>query len=128
MGCFPDCSGHCLFELPVSTVEGLERMMMNTYPRRWLGIPRSFYSIGLYSTGSKLQLPVTSMVKKYKATKTRQAMMLRDSQDARVRQADIEVRTGPKALTEAEDRLHHADIVRSVAWGGLGLGCSTRAS
>ena len=54
MGCFPDGSGH---KVPVSTVEGLERKM-NTYLRRWLGVPRSFCSIGLYSTGSKLQLPV----------------------------------------------------------------------
>ncbi|KAK0154156.1 hypothetical protein N1851_003780 [Merluccius polli] len=43
-------------------------------------------------------LPVTSVVEEHKATKTRSAMMLRDSQDARVRQADIEVRTGRKWL------------------------------
>ena len=103
---------------------------MNTYLRRWLGVPRSFCS---YSTGSKLQLLVTSVVEEYKATKTRQAMMLRDSQDARVRQADIEVRTDRKwsasrALREAEDHLQHADIIRSVAQGRLGLGCSTRVS
>ncbi|KAK0138856.1 hypothetical protein N1851_024592 [Merluccius polli] len=72
-------------------------------------------SIGLYSTGSKLQLPVTSMVEEF--AKTCQAMMLLDSQDARVCQADIEVRTGrewsgSRALREAEDRLHHANIVR----------------
>ncbi|KAK0139194.1 hypothetical protein N1851_024122 [Merluccius polli] len=106
-----------VYEVPVSTVEGLERKM-NTYLRRWLGFSRSFCSISLYSTGSKLQLP---------------AMMLRDGQDARVRQVDIEVRTGRKwsanrALREAEDRLHHADIVGSVAQGRLGLGCSTKVS
>ena len=66
-----------IYEVPVSTVEGLEKKM-NTYPSRWLGIPRRFCSIGLYSTGSKLQLPVTSVVEEYKATKTRQAMMLQD--------------------------------------------------
>lgn len=121
-----------VYEVPISTVEGLERRI-NTYLRRWLGVPRSFCSIGLYSTGSKLQLPVTSVVEEYKATKTRQAMMLRDSKDERVRQAGIVVRTGRKwsasrALTEAEDRLHHADIVGTVAVGRLGLGCSTRIS
>lgn len=119
-------------EVPVSTVEGLERKI-NTYLRRWLGVPRSFCSIGLYSTGSKLQLPVTSVVEEFKATKTRQAMMLRDSKDERVRQAGIVVRTGRKwsasrALTEAEVRLHHSDIVGTVAQGRLGLGCSTRVS
>ena len=60
-------------------------------------------------------------------------MMLRDSLDARVCQADIAVRTGHKppasrALREAEDRLQHADIVGSVAQGKLGLGCFTRVS
>ncbi|KAK0147668.1 hypothetical protein N1851_012858 [Merluccius polli] len=120
-----------VYEVPISTVERLERKM--TYLRRWLGIPRSFCSIGLYSTGSKLQLPVASVVEEYKATKTHKAMMLRDSQDARVPQADIEVGTGRKwsasrALREAEDHLQHADIVGSVAKGRLGLGCSTRVS
>ena len=121
-----------VYEVPISTVERLERKM-NTYLRRWLGVQRSFCSIGLYSTGSKLQLPVASVVEEYKATKTCDAMMLRDSQDVRVRQADIEVGTGRKwsasrALREAEDRLQHADIVGSVAKGRLGLGCSTRVS
>lgn len=73
-----------IYEVPVSTVEGLERKM-NTYLRRWLGFLRSFCSIGLYSKGSKLQLSVTTVVKECKAIKTCQAMMLRESKDARVR-------------------------------------------
>ncbi|KAK0143476.1 hypothetical protein N1851_018388 [Merluccius polli] len=112
-----------LRRVPISTVEGLERKT-NTYLRRWLCVLRSFCSIGLYSTGSKLQLPVTSVVKEYKATKTRQAMMLRDSQDARVRQADIE--SASRALREAEDRLQNANIVGAGAnlhhQGKLGQG------
>ncbi|KAK0146716.1 hypothetical protein N1851_013924 [Merluccius polli] len=43
---------------------------------RLRGTSRSFCFICLYSIGSKLQLPVTSVVEEYKATKTRQAMML----------------------------------------------------
>ncbi|KAK3520023.1 hypothetical protein QTP70_010861 [Hemibagrus guttatus] len=96
-----------VYEVSVSTVEGLERKI-NTYLRRWLVAPRSFCFIGLNSTGSKLQLPVTSVLEEYKATKTCQAIMLRDSKDERVCQAGIVVRTGCKwsasrALTEAED-------------------------
>ncbi|KAI2644044.1 Peptide chain release factor 1 [Labeo rohita] len=94
-----------VYEVPVSTVEGLERKI-NTYLRRWLVVPRSFCSIGLYSTGSKLQLPVTSMLEEYKVTKTHQAMMLQDSNGERVCQAGI--------------------VVRTVAQGRLGLGCFTR--
>lgn len=57
-----------VYEVPVSTVKGLERKI-STYLRRWLGVPTSFCSIGLYSTGSKLQLPVTSVLEVYKTTK-----------------------------------------------------------
>lgn len=53
-----------------------------------------------------MQLPVTSV--EYKVSKTWQAMMLRDSEDPRVRQVDIEVRIGRKwlassALREVEE-------------------------
>ena len=47
-----------VYDVPLTTVELLERRM-NGYLRRWLGVPRSFASIGLYSSGSKLQLPLT---------------------------------------------------------------------
>lgn len=57
-----------VYEVATSTVERLERKL-KTYLRMWLGVQRSFCSIGLYSTVSKLQLPVTSVVKEYKATK-----------------------------------------------------------
>lgn len=84
-----------VYEFPFSTMETLERKI-NSYLRRWLGVPRSVCSIGLYSTGSKFQMPVTSVIEEYKATKTSQAMMVQDSKDRRVRQAVIEVRTGRK--------------------------------
>ena len=44
-----------------------------TYLRRWLGVPRSFSSLGQYSTGSKLQLhvPLNSITKEFKVTKVR---------------------------------------------------------
>lgn len=83
-----------IYELPISTVE-----------RIWLGIPKSFCSIGLYSTGSKQ--PVTSIVEEYKLTKTLQAMMLQNSKDVRLWQADTEVRRcckwlASRALREME--------------------------
>lgn len=121
-----------VYEVPLTIVEALERKI-NNYLRRWLSVPKSFCSIGLYSSGSKLQLPITSVVEEFKATKVHLAMMLRDSEDQAVRQADIAVRTGRKwkadgALREAEERLQHADIVGTVTQGRLGLGAITRAS
>ncbi|VDI03737.1 Hypothetical predicted protein [Mytilus galloprovincialis] len=55
--------------------------MFNRHLRKWLGVPKSFSSIGLYNTSSKLQLPLSSITEDFKVTKTRQVMMLIDSKD-----------------------------------------------
>ncbi|KAJ7995782.1 hypothetical protein DPEC_G00248160 [Dallia pectoralis] len=121
-----------VYEVPLTTVETLERRI-NSFLRRWLFVPKSFCSIGLYSSGSKLQLPITSVVEEFKTAKVRLAMMLRDSNDQAVRQANIVVKTGRKwkasgALREAKERLRHGDIMGTVTQGRLGLGVITRAS
>lgn len=121
-----------VYEVPLTTVEALERKI-NNFLRRWLSVPKSFCTIGLYSSGSKLQLPITSVVEEFKTAKVRLAMMLQDSDDQAVRRANITVRTGRKwkaegALREAEERLQHADIMGTVTQGRLGLGVITRAS
>nr|XP_022314167.1 uncharacterized protein LOC111118822 [Crassostrea virginica] len=109
----------------MTTVEGMETTA-NSHLRRWLGVPRSFSSIGLYSTGSKLQLPLKSITEEFKVTKVRQHLMLRDSKDEKVRTARVEIRTGRKWSTrktigEAESRLRHSEIVGRVAIGRQGL-------
>ena len=43
------------------TVEAMERKVSG-YLRRWLGVPPSFTSIGLYSNSIELSLPVFSVV------------------------------------------------------------------
>ena len=42
---------------------------------RWLNVPRSLSSIGLY-TGSKLQLPLSPLTEEYKVARMRQAVTL----------------------------------------------------
>ncbi len=121
-----------VYEVPLTTVEALERRI-NNFLRRWLSVPKSFCSIGLYSSGSKLKLPITSVVEEFKTAKVQLAMMLRDSDDQAVQQANIVVKTGQKwkasgALKEVEERLQHADIMGTVTQGRLGLGVITRAS
>lgn len=54
-----------LSKVPLTTVEALERNI-NNFLRRCLSVPKSFCSIGLYSSGSKLQLPSTSVVEVFK--------------------------------------------------------------
>ena len=92
---------------------------------RWLGVQRSFSSIGLYSAGSKLQLPLKSITEEFKVTEVRQHLMLRDSKDEKVRTARVEIKTGRKWSTrktigKAESRLRHSEIVGRVA-----IGCNT---
>lgn len=63
----------------MSTVEALERKI--NFLRRWLSVPKSFCSISIHSSGSKLQLPMMSVMEEYKTTNVRLAMMLRDSEN-----------------------------------------------
>ncbi|XP_062613999.1 uncharacterized protein LOC134275735 [Saccostrea cucullata] len=109
----------------MSTVEGMETTA-SRYLRRWLGIPRSFSSIGLYSSGTKLQLTLKSITEEFKVTKVRQHLMLQNSKDEKVRTAKVDIRTGRKwsvkeTIQEADSRLRHSDIVGRLAIGRQGL-------
>ncbi|KAK0156516.1 Retrovirus-related Pol polyprotein from type-1 retrotransposable element R2 [Merluccius polli] len=121
-----------LYEVPLSKVEKLERLV-NSYVKKWLGLPRCLSSIGLYGKGM-LHLPISSLAEEYKCAKVRLEMMLLDSSDPFVAQAAPILATGrkwtPLAATEqAKAALRHKDIVGRVQEGrsGLGLGTSTPA-
>ncbi|XP_052245600.1 uncharacterized protein LOC127854577 [Dreissena polymorpha] len=95
-----------LYELATSTVEGLERTI-SRHLRRWLGVPPSFTNIGLYGRSNQLQLPLSSLVEEFKASKARLVVTLKESRDDKIRKAGIETRTGRKwsasqAVTQAE--------------------------
>ena len=117
--------------MPVATVETLERHI-SSYLLRWLGIPKSFSSVGLYSFGTKVQLPLKSVTEEFKVTKVRQIIMLRDSQDEKINKAGVRVNTGRKwkaeeAIKQAESRLRHSDIMGTTSGRqGLGLLPATR--
>ncbi|XP_045195004.2 uncharacterized protein LOC123550644 [Mercenaria mercenaria] len=115
-----------LYEIATSTVEGLERTV-SRYLSRWFGVPPSFSNIGLYSRTNQLQLPLSSLVEEFKVAKTRLVVTLKESKDDLVRKAGIETRTGRKwsasqAVSQAESRLQHKDIVGTTAVGRQGLG------
>lgn len=58
-----------------------DKLIIISFLRRWLLVPKTFGLIGLYSTASKLQLPVLLMVEEYKVSKAHQVMMLCDNKD-----------------------------------------------
>ena len=119
-----------VYEFPLTTVEAMERVV-HGYIKKWIGIPKSFSSVGLYSVGNKLQLPFSSLVDVYKTTKARTVTMLKDSSDTRINQAGITVKTGRKweaeqAVCYVEERLRHKDLVGTTTVGRQGLGLNPR--
>ena len=115
-----------VYEVTISTVETLERKI-SSYLRRWLGLPRSLTSAALYSRRNKLQLPFSSLEEEFRVSRTREALLYRDSSDTRVASAGIVVRTGRKfraqeGLEQAESRLRHKALVGTLAIGRAGLG------
>ena len=121
-----------VYEIPISDVEKMETLS-NRYLKKWLGVPKSFSSVGLFSTSSKLQLPLKAVTDEYKKTKARQIMLLEASRDQCVRQAGVQIDAGRKwkasnAIEEAKQRLRHKDIVGTVSHGRQGLGTAPRQS
>ena len=109
-------------------VAALERIP-SRHLKKWLGVPPSFTSIGLYGKTNKLQLPLSSLVEEFKVAKSRLVLTLRDSPDQLIRDAGIETRTSRKwsateAVKQAENTLKHKDIVGVTAVGHQGIGAT----
>ncbi|KAK0148843.1 hypothetical protein N1851_010754 [Merluccius polli] len=118
-----------IYEVPISTIEGFERRV-SRFLRKWLGLPRSLSSIALYGQNNKLKLPISSLNEEFKVGRAREVLQYRESQDPKVSQAGIEVRTGRRwraaeAVDVAESRLRHRALVGTVTNGRAGLGSST---
>ena len=115
-----------LYEVPSSTIELLERIT-SRHLRKWLGVPPSFSSVGLYGKSDQLQLPLSSLVEEFKTAKTRLVLTLKDSPDEQIQEAGIVTRTGRKwsateTVSQAESALRHKDIVGMTAVGRQKIG------
>lgn len=65
------------------------------YLRRWLLMPQCFSSVRLYGAATKPQLPLLSLVEKYKVIKV-QHLTLRNSKYEKVRGARVNLEAGRK--------------------------------
>ena len=97
------------------------------YIRNCLDVPRSLSNIALYRHNTRLYLPLSSLIEKFKDTKAWLSMTLRDSEDLVVIDNLPGVRTDTKwsawEETEAmESCLCHKDIVGAAQTGKDGLG------
>jgi hypothetical protein len=84
-----------IYELSLSAAEEMQ-VEVTKFLRQWFGVPQSFSILGFYSTGNKLQLPITSVVEEFKVTKVRQQITLNESRDRVISGAGIIVRSGRK--------------------------------
>uniref|UniRef100_A0A3B3B355 Reverse transcriptase domain-containing protein n=1 Tax=Oryzias melastigma TaxID=30732 RepID=A0A3B3B355_ORYME len=119
-----------MYEVSLSHANRLERLV-NSYVRKWLGVPNCLSSVGLYSDGV-LSLPVPSLVEEFKCAKVRLDMSLSDSKDPVVRGAAPVLATGRKwtpgtAVLQAKSALRHRDIVGHVQGDRRGFGFGTVA-
>lgn len=115
-----------LYEVPMTAVEGVERRV-NKHLRKWLGIPPSFTSVGLYTRSGQVQLPLSSVVEEFKVAKCRVVMMYQDSTDEKVREAGVTTRSGRKwaadtSVAQAESALKLKDVIGNPCVGRQGLG------
>ncbi|KAL2077778.1 hypothetical protein ACEWY4_027282 [Coilia grayii] len=69
-----------LYEVPISTVERIERGITN-HIKRWLGVPRCLTSTALYGD-CLLRLPLTSLTEEFKCGKKRLKVTQMESKDA----------------------------------------------
>ena len=118
-----------IYDVALTRVEAMERMC-NIHIRKWLGLPKMHNTASLYRSRGSFQLPITSIVEIYKTGKVRTVMMLRESNDASIRQLPPRVRTARKWKAEEEtDRavavMEHKDIVGYTQCGRAGLGSTS---
>ena len=83
-------------------------------------------STALYGTSNAQQLPFKCIVEEFVASRTREAMLFRDSKDPEVTVAGIKVCTGrkwraKKELGKVEERLMQKALVGIAAIGRAGL-------
>ena len=92
-----------------------------------VGFAKEPSSAALYGTTNEIQLPFRGLKEEFVVTRTREAILYRDSRDLKVSGAGIEIRTGRKwsaarELKVAEERLQQKAMVGTVARGTRGLG------
>ncbi|XP_019616086.1 PREDICTED: uncharacterized protein LOC109463676 [Branchiostoma belcheri] len=115
-----------VYEVALSHVEAMERNI-NTYVKKWLGVPNSLTNIAIHSRKAKLNIPVRSLVEEFKVAKVRTSMTLSNSKDPVIRNFQPDLRSGRKwrvsaAVEEAEARLRHKEVVGATQTGRQGLG------
>ena len=59
-----------VYEVSITKVETMEQLI-SKYIKKWLGVPNSLTNVALYSSSTKLTLPLMSLVEEFKLGKAR---------------------------------------------------------
>lgn len=102
-------------------MKGVERWV-NKHLCRWLGIPPSCTSVGLYIRSGQLQLTLSSVVKEFKVEKCKIVMKYRDSSYEKVRGSGANTRSRCKwaadtSVAQAESSVKLKDVIGNPCVG-----------
>ena len=119
-----------MYNISMTRVEEMERKA-SKYLRKWLGVPQSFSSVGLYSKSSMLQLPLASVKEEYKVARVRGQVMLDESNDVRILESQVKLKQSgrwsvQRSIDEARNRILHKELVGTVRQGRRGLDVTDR--
>lgn len=120
-----------IYEIPLSWVEVIEPKI-NKYLRKWLGISKNVSDVALFCKESPCALPLRSLTKDFKKTKTNAMMQLKQSKDESVNKNVPRLKTGSKwkvedAVNRAESRIRLNEIIGQGQTSKAGLGLIPRS-
>ena len=105
-----------IYEIPVSLVRKLEQKI-STYIRKWLRLHNSTSNICLYSSLSPCLLPIKSLSSVAMSAKVSGHLLLRESNDPYVANADVKLKSGKWNVAEAvSDAENHLDFKKILGY------------
>ncbi len=118
-----------MYEFPVTYVEELERFI-SKHLRRWLCVPPGLTNLALYSTSTKLKLPIKSVLEEFMVGKCRTVVALESSKDPVIQSVQPDVVTGLKwkascEVHDAKSDIYFDNIVGAAQTSRHGLGWNT---
>ena len=120
-----------IYEFSISLVAKLEQKV-SVYLRKWLNLHHSITSLALYSSISPCPLPLSSLVSVFKSAKVSGHLLLRDSSDPFVAEANPPLKAGrwnvSETVEQAESELNLAKITGKPNPGKAGLGLTLPSS
>ena len=104
---------------------------MNSYNRKWLGLPPGLSDVALYCRQEKLKLPFKSIVEEFKSGKIRLQMTLDDSKDEVIKSLKSKLKTGKKwkvrdTIRNAKVNLAFKEIIGHTQTGRQGFGTNEK--